>query len=77
MFDAFFTFFFTCCKTFAELQRAVKSSVGEGGAGLIPIRQEMARRGWHPYGRADRFGVLQASLDGSTDNLAAEQTWAL
>lgn len=37
----------------------------------------MAQCGWHPYGRADRFGVLKASLDGSTDNLAAKQTWAL
>lgn len=50
---------------------------GEGGEGLIAIRQEMARRGWHPYGGAERFGVSQAPLDGSTDNLATEQTWAL
>lgn len=70
-------FFLPVVKIFVELQQAVKSNVGEGGAGLIPIRQEMAQRGWHPYGRADRFGVSQASLDGSTDNLAAKQTWAL
>lgn len=49
----------------------------EGGAGLIPIRQEMALHGWHPYGRADRFGILKALLDGSTDNLAEKPTWAL
>lgn len=69
--------FLTVVKILIELQQAVKSDFGEGGAGLIPIRQEMARSGWHPYGRADRFGVLKASLDGSTDNLAAKQTWAL
>jgi len=70
-------FFLPVVKIFVDLGQAVKSDFGEGGAGLIPIKQEMAQRGWHPYGRVDRFGVSQASLDGSTDNLAAKQTWAL
>lgn len=75
--DVFGAFFLPVVKIFVELQQAVKSDFREGGVGLILIRQEMAWSGWHPYGRADRFGILQASLDGSTDNLAAEQTWAL
>lgn len=75
--DVALCLFLPVVKIFVELQQAVKSDFGEGGVGLIPIRQEMAQRGWHPYGRADRFGVSKASLDGSTDNLAAKQTWAL
>lgn len=75
--DALSAFFLPVVKIVVELRHAVKSDFGEGGAGLIPIRQEMAQCGWHPYGRADRFGVSKASLDGSTDNLAAKQTWAL